>query len=98
MGMLLHARERDGEIVYRAYSTFWDEYVTDPMPLRTIRRWFRREALYSALQSFRREWPRRVERAMEQGTSDRIGRGPGLTAPWDAERVAGGMKHEDGHI
>lgn len=85
MGQMIHCRIRDGERKYKVWSTVVDAYITEELTRTELQDLLLKEALSTARANFARDFPERVARAEDRGTSSLMGEEPvDLNGPWKA--------------
>lgn len=83
MGQMIHCRIRNGEKKYKVWSTTVDAYVTKELTLKELRNLLLKEEISRVRANFVREFPERVARAEDRGTSSLMGEEPvALDGPW----------------
>jgi len=86
MGMLVEARRRKGEFVYRLWSTGGDVYATEPRDGGMMRLTLLRDSVFKALDEFgggsESGAEKRMERARAHGTSSMVSGSFDVDGPW----------------
>lgn len=86
MGLLIHARERHGRLIFRLFSTNTDTYTTNELNEKKLRELLLLNALWNELDRFDEEIGERIERAMKNGTSSATeSKNRKMTDPWEKE-------------
>lgn len=88
MAHIIHARNRDGGIRFRIWSTICDAYLSDPLTEEELRAKLRQAAIEQAIEEFERTIDARIEHAKRNGTSSLIlfGEPTDLNGPWEKQR------------
>lgn len=91
---MIHVRLIDGEKRYRAWSHVMDGYMTPPMTLGQLVRWYIEDALERCAANLGRDMPGLLRRLEQRNTSSRI-RPRSLTEPWEEERTSSEDESQD---
>ena len=84
MAQMIHCRIRDGERKYKVWSTVVDAYITKELTRTELQELLLKEVLSTARANFTREFPERVARAEDRGTSSMLREeAVDLNGPWE---------------
>ncbi|MDP3792510.1 MAG: hypothetical protein Q8Q89_02150 [bacterium] len=86
MAQLIHAKNTGKGTLYRIWSSSSDAYLTGEMTEEEIDAWTLKEAVRYVTEQHKKDFPERIERAKENGTSDMVGHTRDINGPWDKNR------------
>ena len=86
MAHLIHAKQTPEGMRFRVWSSSVDAYLTGEMSEEEISEWMLGEAVRAATEKHKMEFPLRIARASQNGTSCLLGSKRDINGPWKQNR------------